>query len=90
MTEILSALKEQLDLLDQKITVRARDNPPVRRLGAPGLGPILSSEIVAITIDPTQFDSGRDFAASLGLVPRRALGSKETRHSSWGHETPGP
>jgi transposase len=44
----------------------------MRRLQTiPGVGPILASALAAIVTDPRHFDSGRDFAASLGLVPRQ-------------------
>ncbi len=72
MSEVLSALEKQIATLDQDIKVRARANPTARRLDTiPGFGPILSSAIAAIVTDPGHFDSGRDFAASLGLVPRQ-------------------
>ena len=54
------------------IRARARTDVTARRLDTiPGFGPILSSAIAAIVTDPRHFDSGRDFAASLGLVPRQ-------------------
>lgn len=72
MSEMLSALEKQIDILDKDIKLRARTNATVRRLDTiPGFGPILSSAIAAIVTDPRHFDSGRDFAASLGLVPRQ-------------------
>ena len=72
MSEMLSALEKQIDALDKDIKARARANPTARRLDTiPGFGPILSSAIAAIVTDPRHFDSGRDFAASLGLVPRQ-------------------
>jgi transposase len=72
MSELLSVLEKQIAVLDNDIKVRARSNPTARRLDTiPGFGPILSSAIAAIVTDPRQFDSGRDFAASLGLVPRQ-------------------
>jgi transposase len=72
MSEMLAALEKQIGVLDQDIKVRARANPTARRLHTiPGFGPILSSAIAAIVTDPRHFDSGRDFAASLGLVPRQ-------------------
>jgi len=37
----------------------------------PGYGPILASAMAAIVVDPKAFQSGRHFAASLGLVPRQ-------------------
>jgi transposase len=72
MSEMLSALEKQIDALDNHIKVHARTNATARRLDTiPGFGPILSSAIAAIVTDPRHFDSGRDFAASLGLVPRQ-------------------
>jgi len=72
MTEVLSALEKQISILDDAIKVHARDNATARRLDTiPGFGPIVSSAIAAIVTDPKHFDSGRDFAASLGLVPRQ-------------------
>ncbi len=50
-----------------------------RRLqSVPGLGPITASAIVATVGDASQFKSGRQFAAWLGLVPQqRSSGGKE-------------
>jgi transposase len=72
MAGVLSTLKEQINALDETIKATVRDNATARRLDTiPGFGPILSSAIAAIVTDPRHFDSGRDFAASLGLVPRQ-------------------
>src|SRR5262249_47318719 len=38
---------------------------------APGYGPILSSAMAAMVVDPGAFRRADDFAASLGLVPRQ-------------------
>jgi transposase len=72
MAEMLAALNEQIAVLDKTIKAQVRDNPVARRLDTiPGFGPILSGAIAAFVTDPRHFDSGRDFAASLGLVPRQ-------------------
>jgi transposase len=72
MSEVLSVLEKQIDALDKAIKIHARANATARRLDTiPGFGPILSSAIAAIVTDPRHFDSGRDFAAALGLVPRQ-------------------
>jgi transposase len=72
MSEMLSSLETQIEVLEKDIRLRARNNPTARRLDTiPGYGPILSSAMAAIVTDPGQFDSGRDFAASLGIVPRQ-------------------
>ena len=41
-----------------------------RRLTIPGVGPITASMISAAVPDPTLFQSGRQFAAWLGLTPK--------------------
>lgn len=72
LVTILTALEQQIETLDKAVKVQARHNATARRLDTiPGFGPILSSAIAAIVTDPRHFDSGRDFAASLGLVPRQ-------------------
>jgi transposase len=72
MREVLSVLEKQIDALDKDIKLRVRGNATAHHLDTiPGFGPILSSAIAAIVTDPRHFDSGRDFAASLGLVPRQ-------------------
>ena len=43
----------------------------MRRLDAiPGVGPTLATALIASIADPKVFRSGRDFSASIGLVPR--------------------
>jgi transposase len=70
--EMLSTLEQQIETLDKTIRAQVRANPTARRLNTiPGFGPILSGAVAAIIADPGHFDSGRDFAASLGLVPRQ-------------------
>ena len=49
-----------------------RGNRTCRHLiTVPGYGPILSSAMAAMVVNPAVFRSGRDFSASLGLVPRQ-------------------
>jgi len=72
MGETIAALEQQIGILDKEIKRRARTNPVARRLDTiPGFGPVLASAIAAIVTDPRHYNSGRDFAASLGLVPRQ-------------------
>ena len=56
-----------------------RSDDTSRRLATiPGIGPITASAIAASVPDPTQFKSGRQFAAWLGLTPRpNSSGGKE-------------
>ena len=47
--------------------------------GAPGVGVIISSAVVAMAPDPSAFRTGRDFAAWAGLTPRQnSSGGKPT------------
>jgi transposase len=72
MIEVLNTLNEKIAGLETRIRALVRENEGMRRLQTiPGVGPILASALAAIVTDPRHFDSGRDFAASLGLVPRQ-------------------
>lgn len=72
MVELLITLEKQIDVMDKAIKAQVGANPTARHLiTIPGFGPILAGAIAAIVTDPRHFDSGRDFAASLGLVPRQ-------------------
>lgn len=72
LADTLAAVDSQIETLDKAIKAQVRANATARRLDTiPGFGPILSGAIAAIVTDPRHFDSGRDFAASLGLVPRQ-------------------
>jgi transposase len=72
MAEMLAALEQQIETLDKTIRAQVRANPTARRLDTiPGYGTILSGAMAAIVTEPRHFDSGRDFAASLGIVPRQ-------------------
>lgn len=57
----------------------AEDEAGQRLLTVPGIGPITASSLLAMTGDMHGFKRGRDFAASLGLVPRQ--------HSTGGRST---
>lgn len=72
LADTLSALEQQIDTLDKAIRAQVRDNPTARHLNTiPGYGPILSGAMAALITDPSIFDSGRHFSASLGAVPRQ-------------------
>jgi len=69
---ILEALKAELAKLDAQLVREARENRAIRRIMAiPGYGVITASAMLARVPAPAVFDSGRHFAASLGLVPRQ-------------------
>jgi transposase len=62
----------QLCQIDTKLVAQCKANADARRLSEiPGVGPI-SALNFALRIDATQFQSGRHFAAWLGLVPRES------------------
>jgi len=57
---------------DRKITYLASESEPARRLmKIEGVGPVTATAIVASVGNARAFDSGRQFAAWLGLTPRQ-------------------
>jgi transposase len=83
--EIIAILGEQIKDLDMRVTAlearmkQAHKANPVSQLleGIPGVGPIGALSLT-LTVDPGQFQSGRHFAAWLGLTPReRSTGGKQ-------------
>jgi transposase len=83
---ILNALRDEWVELEHKVdTVTgeigriSRSNQACKRLmGIPGVGPIVSTALVAAIGNATSFRRGRDLASWLGLVPRQ--------HSSGGKQ----
>lgn len=72
MGEALGSLERRIAIIDKQILVWGRGNQACRHLiTIPGSGPILASAMAAIVVEPKAFQSGRHFAASLGLVPRQ-------------------
>jgi len=69
---VLRTIDRKLEDIDRQIVAIGRDDATYRHLiTAPGYGPIVASAICAMVVDPAAFRSARDFAASLGLVPRQ-------------------
>jgi transposase len=65
-------LDERIAGLSNEIEAIARQNVGCERLmSVPGVGPIISSAMVAAIGAGEAFSKGRDFAAWLGLVPRQ-------------------
>jgi transposase len=65
-------LDERIDRLSGEITALARQDLGCERLmSVPGVGPIISSAMVAAIGTGDVFAKGRDFAAWLGLVPKQ-------------------
>src|SRR6187431_2451955 len=65
-------LDERIERLSEEIVGLARADASCERLmSVPGIGPIISSAMVAAIGAGDTFSKGRDFAAWLGLVPRQ-------------------
>ncbi len=67
----LAAADAEIARLEAQILAWHRAQETSRRLATiPGIGPITATAIAATVPDPSQFRSGRQFAAWLGLTPR--------------------
>jgi transposase len=75
----LQTLKAQILQFDRLIVAWHRSNEASKRLDEiPGVGPALATALVASIADPKAFQSGRDFSAWIGLVPKQnSSGGKE-------------
>jgi transposase len=73
------SLGPQIAALEQQIRAYHQRNADSRRLATiPQVGPILASALVATAGDVRRFNSGRQFAAWIGLVPRQnSTGGKQ-------------
>ncbi len=89
--EALGALVEQLrtaqgriKALEARLTAWHRSSEPSRRLATiPGVGVITAPALVATIGDASQFRSGRQLSAWLGLVPRQHSSEHQARYSDW-------
>jgi len=79
MVRLIADLSEDWRRLDDRIaivsaeieTLVEEDGSCQRLMTVPGIGPIISSAVVAAIGDGAGFKQGRDFGAWLGLVPRQ-------------------
>ena len=72
VSEALRSIERQLEGVERQIVAAGREDATCRHLiTAPGYGPILSSAMAAMVVDPGAFKRAGDFSASLGLVPRQ-------------------
>ncbi len=79
LAQDLMALDDRVDAQDSKVAVHVRQCPAAQRLmKLRGVGPLSATALVVALGEGTSYTRGRDFAASLGLVPRQ--------HSTGGRE----
>lgn len=79
----LVALDARLATLNQSLNGHAEQDERVKRLQQiEGVGPVTASAIVATIGDGTQFKTGRDFAAFLGMVPNQHSSGGKARLGS--------
>lgn len=65
-------LDKRIDAVSAEIEAISKEDPDCRRLmTVPGIGPIISSAVVAAVGSGEAFSRGRDFGAWLGLVPKQ-------------------
>jgi transposase len=80
LAEQMAGLQERIEQLDQEILQSCRRDEVSRRLAAiPGIGPLTATALAASITDPKMFESGREFAAFLGLVPRQSSSGGKAR-----------
>jgi len=84
--QVLTSLLEQLHTVDEQMAgfdrqireIADASEPAQRLLKIVGIGPQTATALVATMGNPNAYDSGRNFSASLGLVPRQnSSGNKE-------------
>ena len=76
--EQIAALDRHIKALDVRLHAQFRASEQARRLAKiPGVGELIATTM-SVTIDPKQFESGRHFAAWLGLTPKnKSTGGRE-------------
>lgn len=68
----------RLQVYETRLNQAAKDERAVKLMEVPGVGKITATALLAAIADARHYDSGRDFAANLGVVPRE--------HSSGGKQ----
>jgi len=72
LLEAFRVLDERIKRYDKEVQQAYAANHACRRLGAiEGVGPQIATAVIASYGDGKQFRNGRQFAASIGLVPRQ-------------------
>lgn len=81
--EQIARLTDVIDRLGDELEAATKTDVQLRRLCTiPGIGPVTAGAIAAFAPDLETFDSGRNFAAWLGLVPRQRSTGGKTRLGS--------
>ena len=76
----LVLLDERIGTYDREIEALAKQSEPTRRLmSIRGIGPLTAQAIVATVGNARDFESGRQFAAWLGLTPRQHSSGGKSR-----------
>ncbi len=82
------AIDTRIDEIDEELAAFAKSNSACRALlSIPGVGVIVATALFSAVANVSDFRSGRDLAAFLGLVPRqRSTGGKTTLLAAIIHE----
>lgn len=68
----IEKLQEDIDHIDKRLSAMGKQNQQMLALQTiPGIGPLTATALAATATDLSGFDSGRQFAAWLGLTPRQ-------------------
>jgi len=81
--EQIARLTALIERLANELEAASKTDVQLRRLcSIPGIGPVTAGAVAAFAPDLDTFDSGRNFAAWLGLVPRQRSTGGKTRLGS--------
>lgn len=76
----IDSLQCDIDQLDKRLASMVKQNQHMLALQAiPGIGPLTATALVSTATDLSSFESGRQFAAWLGLTPRQTGTGGKTR-----------
>ena len=76
----IASLQDDIDQLDRRLASMVKQNQHMQALQAiPGISPLTATALVSTATDLSSFDSGRQFAAWLGLTPRQTGTGGKTR-----------
>lgn len=83
--EQIANLTEVIERLAAELEAATKTDEELRRLCTiPGIGPVTAGAVAAFAPDLDTFDTGRNFAAWLGLVPRQRSTGGKTKLGSIG------